>query len=136
MLQVVINWIYYKKDSWFNSWFNARLKKDMVYFYDYDRYIEEIINRLSYAELQRLRINIYNTYHDLIKFTNFKEYDINGHIIEWVKIESPIIDVSVDDFAYLLSNKDIRKKYFDYDDIRERYFLKSDFINYCQLNVI
>lgn len=134
-MKIVINWVYYKKDTWFSS-FNARLKKDMVYFYDYDEVEKFVIDSLSYWELQRLRLNIYNTYHDYIKFTNFREFDINNQVIEWVNIESPIIDMSVDDFAYCLPNSDLRKKYFVYDEIRERYFFKSDFINYVKFHVV
>lgn len=135
MLKVIIHGTYFKQDHWFSS-FNARVKKDLVYFYDYDDVVWFIIDQLSYAELQRLRINIYNTYHKQIKFTKFSERDVNWEVFEWYKIESPIIDVDVSDFALLLANRDLIKKYFVRDDIRERYFFKSDFINYVKFNVV
>lgn len=135
MLKVIIHWTYFKQDHWFSS-FSARVKKDLVYFYDYDDVVWFVINQLSYAELQRLRINIYNTYHKQIKFTKFSEQDVNWEVFEWYKIESPIIDVDVSDFALLLANRDLIKKYFVRDEIRERYFFKSDFINYVKFNVV
>ena len=55
MLKIVISWSYFKND-WFFSSFNARVKKDMVYFYDYDDVIGYILDRLSYWELQKLVI--------------------------------------------------------------------------------
>lgn len=135
MLKIVISGSYFKND-WFFSSFNARVKKDMVYFYDYDEVIGYILDRLSYWELQRLRLNIYDAYHDYIKFTNFRESDINWEVFEWVKILSPVIDLDYSDFAELLPNRDIRKKYFEFDKIRERYYLKSDFINYVKFHVV
>lgn len=135
MLKVVINWVYFKKDTWFSS-FNARVKKDCVYFYDFDDVVWFVIDQLSYAELQRLRLNIWNQYHKLIKFTEFRESDLNWEIFEGYKIESPVIDIDISDFALLLPNSDLRKKYFVWDSIRERYFFKSDFINYVKFHVV
>lgn len=135
MLQVVIDNIYYKGNSWFNK-FNARLKKNSVYFYDYDDYVKYIIDSLSYSELQQLRLNIYNTYHNYIKFTNFRESDLNWWYFEWVKIHSDIIDIDISEFALLLPNKSLRKKFFVRDDIREKYFLKSRFIQYVKFHVV
>ena len=54
--------------------------------------------------------------------------------LEWYHLESPIIRVPENDFAELLENK-TRKKYFDYDNVRERYYYKSKFINYVVLHV-
>lgn len=133
MFQIVIDNIYYKWSTWLNK-FNARLKKNSVYFYDYDNYVKFIIDNLSYSELWKLRLNIYKFCHDKIKFTNFKESDLNGGYFEWVKLHSDIIDIDVSDFALLLPSRDLRKKYFVRDEIRERYFYKSDFIQYVNMH--
>ena len=134
MLRVVIHWTYYKEDKRFSS-FNARQKKEMVYFYDYDEYIGYIIQNMSYSDIQKLRLNIYNYYHKFIKFTSFWEVNENWEKFEWYNLESPIIDVDNTEFANLLPNHSLRKNYFDWDSVREKYFLKGKFINYVNLNV-
>lgn len=135
MLRIVIQWNYYKENKWIFDLNKARWKKEMVYFYDYDEYIGYIIQHMDYSDLQKLRLNLYNAYHKLIKFTSFSEIDNNWNKFEWYKLQSPIIDIDNTDFALLIPNKDIRKRYFVWDNIREKYFLRSDFINYVNLNV-
>ena len=135
MLRVVIKWTYYKENRYFSSW-NARQKKDCVFFYDYDEYIGYIIQNMSFSDLQKLRLNIYNKYHKLIKFTAFGEVDLDWNKFEWYKLESPIIEIDNTDFVNLLPNSSIRKNYFDWDSVREKYILKWKFINYVQLNVV
>lgn len=131
MLQVVIKWNYYKENHWYSSW-NARQKKECVYFVDYDDYVKYILNSMSFSDLQKLRLNIYNKYHKLIKFTPFWEVDKDWNKFEWYRLESPIIDIDNTDFAELLPNVWVRKRFFVWDSIREKYFLKSKFINYIQ----
>ena len=135
MLDIVIDWIYYKDGSWFRK-FNARLKKDCVYFYDYDKYVGCLIDSLSYSELQKLRLNIYNYVHKYIKFTMFKEDDLNWGFFEGYKIHSDIIELDNHELALLLPNAKLRKKFFDYNDIKEKYYFKWDFINHCNFHVI
>lgn len=133
MIRVVISWTYYKENVYFSSR-NARQKKECVYFYDYDDYFAYIIQRMDLGDLQRLRLAIYKKYQKLIKFTKFIESDNNWDKFEWYHLESPIIDINTTDFALLLPVA-YRKKYFTYDNVREKYFLRSDFINYVNLNV-
>lgn len=134
MLDIVIQWTYYKENVWFSSW-NARQKKECVYFYDYDQYIWYIIQNMDFSDLQRLRLNLYQKYQKLIKFTKFWDVNNQWEKFEWYKLQSPIIRLDITDFASLLDLEN-RKKYFLYDKIKERYYLKSDFINYCNLNVV
>ena len=134
MLKVVIKWTYYKDSRWYSSR-NARQKKDCVYFYDYDDYAGYIIQHMDYSDLQKLRLNIYNKYHKLIKFTPFGEVNMNWEKFEGLKLESPIIDIDNTDFANLIPSSSVRKNYFTWDSIREKYFLRSNFINYVNLNV-
>lgn len=133
MLKIVISWTYYKENVYFSSR-NARQKKECVYFYDYDEYIQYIIHHMDMWDLQRLRLSIYNKYHDLIKFTKFIESDNNWEKFEWYHLESPIIDITTNEFAALLPNT-YRKKYFVFDNVREKYFLKTDFMNYVNFHV-
>ena len=135
MLRVVIQWTYYKENHRYSSW-NARQKKECVYFYEYDEYIGYIIQNMDYSDIQKLRLNIYNKYQKLIKFTPFWEVDLDWNKFEWYKLESPIIEIDNTDFALLIPNSSIRKRYFLWDSIREKYYLKSKFINYVQFNVV
>lgn len=132
MLQIVVNWTYYK---WKHSLFTDplwRFKKTSVYFYDYDDCVEYILWQMDLSEIEKLKINIYNRYHKLLKFSVFSEYDINEGIFEWYKVSSPIIDIDITDFAELLPNIRLVKTYFEWDSVREKYSYKSDFINYVK----
>lgn len=130
----MIKWTYYKDNTWFSSW-NARQKKECVFFYDYDKYIGYIIQNLDYSDLQRLRLKLFQLYKKQIKYTKFGETNIKWDLLEWYKLESPIIEVSSEDFFNLLERK-YKKLYLLWDSFRERYYLKSNFINYVNLNVI
>lgn len=134
MLKVLIHWVYYYDSSWFSS-FNARQKKNCVYFYDYDDLVWYVIDHLWYSQLQSLRLKIFQKYHDLIKFVKFWECDTNWKLFVWYKLDSPIIDISINDFAWLL-DRSTRKMYFNYDTVKQSYSFKSNFINYCKLNVV
>ena len=135
MLKVIIHWTYYKENHWYSSW-NARQKKDCVYFYDYDEYIDYILKQMDYSEIQRLRLNIYNMYQKLIKFTKFWEVDLDWNRFEWLKLESPLIELDYTDFVELLPSSSIRKRFFEFDNIREKYYLRSDFINYIKFGYV
>ena len=133
MLQVVINWTYYKwKDKMFTDsmW---RFKKQSVYFYDYDEYVDYILSQMEVSEIERLKVNIYNRYHKQIKFNPFSEYDIKNWVFEGLKVSSPIIEIDNTEFAELLPNKSLIKKFFEWDPVREKYSLKSDYVNYVNM---
>lgn len=133
MLDIVISWTYYKENVYFSNW-NARQKKECVFFYDYDEYAWYIIQHMDYSDLQKFRLKIYQTYQKQIKFKKFIETNRDWDKFEWYHLESPIIRLDNHDLALLLNYSD-RKKYFVYDEVRERYYLKSDFINYVNLHV-
>lgn len=132
MFQIVISGRWFKSD-WYFKRFNSRVKKTFVWFYDYDEVVWFIINHLSSSELEKLRLNIYQKYHNQIQFTNFCWYDNNWGFYEWIELNSPIIDISYSEFAELLPSQKLKKQYFTYDDIREKYIIDSQFINYVKL---
>lgn len=136
MLRIVIQWNYYKENKGIFDLTKGRWKKEMVYFYDYDNLTGYIIQNMEYSDLQKLRLNIYNKYHKLIKFTPFTEMDNNGNKFEWYRLQSPIIEIDNTDFAELIPNALYRKRYFLWDNIREKYYLKWEFINYVKFNVV
>lgn len=135
MFQIVIRWKYYKEKSWF-CLDKARWKKEMVWFVDRDKYSDYVIEHMSYSDLQKLRLNIYNKYYKLVKFTPFTENDINWNTFSWYELESPIIDIDNDELAKLIPNRDYRKRFYLWDSVRERYYFTSRFINYVNMNVI
>ena len=133
MLEIVVNWTYYKgKEKLFTDsmW---KFKKTSVYFYDYDGYIDYILSQMELWDIEKLKINLYNKYHKQIKFSPFSEYDVNNWLFEWLKVSSPIIKVDYTDFVSCLPRKDIIKKFFEWDSVRERYYLKSDYVNYINM---
>lgn len=135
MLQIIIKWKYYKEKSIFNL-DKARRKKESVFFVDYDKYTGHIIQNMEYSDLQKLRLNIFNQCYKLLKYVPFKETDKDWNIFEWYDITSPVIDIDSSDFAKLIPSASYRKLYYVRDSFREKYFLKSNFINYINLNVI
>lgn len=135
MLQVVIQWRKYNDKSIF-SLDKARRKKEMVWFVDRDKYSDYIINNMEYSDLQKLRLNIYNKYYKLVKFTPFSENDNNWNVFTWYDLTSPIIEIDNTDFAKLLPNRDYRRRFYLWDSIREKYFFKSEFINYLNIHVV
>ena len=136
MLRIVIQWTYYKENPSIFNLDKARWKKEMVYFYDYDEYIGYIVQNMEYSDLQKLRLNIYNKYHKLVKFTPFSEISNNWEKFEGYKLQSPIIDIDSDSFAQLIPNSSYRKRFYIRDNIKEKYFLNSEFINYVNFNVV
>ena len=58
--------------------------------------------------------------------------------LRFLKNFSPSLFLILDntDFAELIPNKDYRKKFYIRDSMREKYFLKSNFINYVNLNYV
>ena len=76
------------------------------------------------------------SFYKLLKYIPFKESDKDWNIFEWYDITSPVIDIDSSDFAKLIPSASYRKLYYVWDSFREKYFLKSNFINYINLNVI
>ena len=136
MLRIVIQWTYYKENPSIYNLNKGRWKKEMVYFYDYDEYIGYIVQNMEYSDLQKLRLNIYNKFHKLVKFTPFSEINNNWEKFEGYKLQSPIIDIDSDSFAQLIPNASYRKRFYIRDNIKEKYYLNSEFINYVNFNVV
>lgn len=135
VVQIIIRWKYYKDKSVFNL-DKARRKKEMVWFVDRDKYTDYIVDHMEYSDLQKLRLNMYNANYKLVKFTPFSESDINWNVFDWYDVESPVIELDNTDFAKLIPSRDYRKKFYYRDPVREKYFMRSDFIDYVEKNVI
>lgn len=131
MLQVVFSGRWIEENHWFQK-FNARQKKNCVYFYNYDEYWDYIINHMEYKILERFRLNIYYTYKDYITFKKFWESDIDWNVFTWYDLSSDIINITTDEFAKLIPDSDYRKKFFIWDNIKEKYVLRDSFIYYIQ----
>ena len=131
MLQIVFNGRWYENNSWFKK-FNWRQKKESVYFYDYDDYVGYIIQHMDYSVLQRFRLNLYNCYKDFITFKKFWEIDKDWNRFRWYDLSSDIIEINNNDFASLIPDSSYRKKFFIYDDLKEKYVLKGDFISFIK----
>lgn len=116
--------------------YKARWKKEMVRFVDRDKYSDYVCTHMEYSDLQKLRLNIYNKYYKLVKFTPFTEQDNNWNIFTWYSLSSPIIEIDNTDFAKLIPNKDYRRRFYMWDSLREKYFFTSKFIDYINKNVI
>lgn len=108
----------------------------MVWFVDRDKYSDYVCTHMEYSDLQKLRLNIYNKYYKLVKFTPFTEQDNNWNTFTWYTLSSPIIEIDNTDFAKLIPNRDYRRRFYMWDSLREKYFFTSKFIDYINKNVI
>ena len=119
----------------FNAFFewklNARWKIDSVWFYDYDLFFEKILQGLSYNEINKLKFNLFEWYKTQLEYINVSQF-VNGTVYDWYSIISKDFNVPSNVIACCIPSRNVRDKYFEYDCLREKYYIKSDFIFYLK----
>lgn len=102
---------------WVVEKLNYTAKANSVLFVDYSKIVEKIFNDFETdKEFDLFRFNLCVACRD---FTTIKQYH------NWYRIESPNIEITQNLLANCLPKR-IRKKYFMYDNLYERYLLKSE----------
>ena len=115
----------------FNAFFewklNARWKIDSVWFADYDLFFDKVLQGMSYNEINKFRLNLFEWYkHQLscIKVCQF----VNGDVIDWYSIISQDFNVPSHVIASCIPSRKLRDTYFEYDCMRERYYVKWNLV--------
>lgn len=116
----------------FFSWkLNARWKIDSVWFYDYSILFNKILQGMSYKEINKFRLNLFEWYKHNLSCVRVSQF-IDWNVVDWFSIVSQDFNVSSHIIACCLPNRKLRDEYFDYDCMRERYYVKPDFILYLK----
>lgn len=115
----------------FEKKLNSRGKIDCVWFYDYDLFFWKVLEGMSYNEINKFKLNLFEWYKHQISYVNVSQF-INGDVINWYSITSQDFNVPSHIIACCIPSRRLRDKYFEYDCLREKYYIKSDFIFYLK----
>ena len=115
----------------FNAFFEwkltARWKIDSVWFYDYDVLFWKVLSDMSYSEISKFKLNLFEWYKHQLSCLNVSQF-INGDVIDWYSIISQDFNVPSHVIATCVPSRKIRDKYFEYDCIKEKFHVKSNFL--------
>lgn len=119
----------------FNAFFewklNARWKIDSVRFYDYDLFFDKVLQGMNYHEINKFKLNLFEWYKHQLSCIKVSQF-INGDVTNWYSIISQDFNVPSHIIACCIPNRKLRDKYFEYDCLREKYYVKTDFIFYLR----
>ena len=118
-------------NAFFTDRLNARWKIDSVWFYDYDIFFDKVLQGMNYHEINKFRLNLFEWYKHHLSCVKVSQF-INGEVIDWYSIVSQDFNVSSHVIASCIPSRKIRDKYFEYDCLREKYYVKTDFIFYLK----
>lgn len=126
---------YHLTISIFNPFFqwklDSRWKINSVWFYDYDYFFEKVLNEMSLNEINKFKLNLFNSYRQNLSCIKVCQF-INWEVLDWYSIPSVEINIPSDFIAECIPSRKIRDKYFEYDVLREKYYVKSSFIYYLK----
>ena len=110
---------------------DARWKINSVWFEDYDYFFEKILSDLTIWEINKFKLNLFECCKDNLTRLKVSQI-INGDCLDWYLIAQESFDIPNDIIARCIPTRWIRNKYFDYDCLKEKYYIKSDFIYYLK----
>ena len=119
----------------FNPFFqwklNSRWKINSVWFYDYDLFFEKVLQAMSWNEINKFKLNLFEWYKSQLSYVKVSEI-LNWDCLDWYSIISQKFDVPSDVLARCIPSRKIRDLFFEYDCLKERYYIKTDFIFYLR----
>lgn len=119
----------------YNNFFEWKLdnkgKINSIWFYDYDLFFEKVLQGLDYSDLNKFRLNLFNMYKSSILCVKTSLCDFEW-VKNWYTIINQIINVSSDSIARCIPSRKVRDKFFEYDCLREKYYIRTDFIFYLK----
>lgn len=118
-------------NPFFEWYLDSRGKISSVWFYDYDLFFEKILWDMSINDINKFKLNLFNGYKQHLSCIKISQF-VNSELLEWYSIPSCNFEVTSDVIANCIPNRKIRDKYFEYDCLRERYYVKSSFIFYLK----
>lgn len=110
---------------------NSRWKIDSVWFYDYSLFFEKVLQGMSWGDINKFKLNLFEWYKHQLSCVAVSQY-INGDVLDWYSIVSQDFNVPSHVIACCIPSRKIRDKYFEYDCLREKYYVKTDFIFYLK----
>ena len=118
-------------NPFFEGKLNARSKIDSVWFYDYSVLFDKILQGMNYHDINKFRLNLFEWYKTQLSCVRVSQY-INGDVIDWYSIISQDFNVPSNVIACCIPSRKLRDQYFEYDCMREKYYIKPDFIYYLK----
>lgn len=119
----------------FNPFFQRKLdsrwKINSVWFADYDLLFEKILADMDLNDINKFKLNLFEIFKARLSYISVSQY-INGEILEGYAIPSADFDVSSNVIAKCIPSRKIRDRYFEWDCLRERYFVKTSFVFYLK----
>lgn len=117
----------------FNPFFTwklkARWKIDSVWFYDYSILFDKILQNLSYNEINKFKLNIFETFKHQLSCIRVSQF-IDWVVYDWYSIVSQDFNVPSHIIACCIPSRSVRDEFFEWDWLREKYYVKTDFIYY------
>ena len=119
----------------FNPFFEEKLswrwKIDSVWFYDYDLFFDKVLQGMSYSDINKFKLNLFEWYKYNLSCIRVSQF-INDTVKDWYSIISQDFNVPSHVIACCIPSRKLRDKYFEYDCLREKYYVKTDFIFYLK----
>ena len=111
----------------------ARDKIDSVWFYDYDLFFQKVLEGMTYSDINKFKLNLFNWYKTQLSCIRVCQF-INWTVTEGRSIVSSEFNVTSNTIAECIPSRKVRDQFFEYDCLREKYYVKSDFIFYLRKN--
>ena len=119
----------------FNPFFEEKLswrwKIDSVWFYDYSLFFDKVLQGMSYSDINKFKLNLFEWYKHNLSCIRVSQF-INDSVKDWYSIISQDFNVPSHVIACCIPSRKLREKYFEYDCLREKYYVKTDFIFYLK----
>lgn len=119
----------------FNPFFewklDARWKINSVWFYDYSLFFEKILGDMSLNEINEFKLNLFEAFKQDLSLIRVSQF-LNDWVVEWYSIISSEFNVTSNLIAKAIPSRKIRNKFFEWDCLREKYFVKSSFVFYLK----
>ena len=110
---------------------NARGKINSVWFYDYDLFFEKLLNDMNLDQINKFKLNLFEWYKQNLSCVKVCQF-VDWNILDGWCIPSCNFEVTSDIIAHCVPSRKICDKYFEYDCLREKYYVKSSFIFYLK----
>lgn len=118
-------------EPFFQKKLDTRWKINSVWFADYDIFFEKILNDMDLTDINKFKLNLFETFKNSLTYINVTQF-LNGEVYEWYSIPSADFECSSNVIAKCIPSRKLRDKYFEWDCLRERYFVKSSFVFYLK----
>lgn len=119
----------------FNPFFewklDVRWKINSVWFYDYSLFFEKILGDMSLNEINEFKLNLFEAFKQDLSLIRVSQF-LNDWVVEWYSIVSSEFNVTSNLIAKAIPSRKIRNKFFEWDCLREKYFVKSSFVFYLK----